>query len=95
MIIIICTAYSILSMTLRYYWFNVWFITLDANLKCSFKIALKVGLLDKTLNKVWWHICFHKYFWNLSSERHNMLTFYVLLCKISNISSSDFVDCGS
>ena len=36
LIVIICIVYSILSMTLRHYWFNVWFPKLDAYFKMHF-----------------------------------------------------------
>ena len=84
-------------MKLRQYWFNVSIPTLEAYLKCSFEIADKAGLLDKTLNTSLMAVLIHKRLWNLTYVRHNRLTVNALRRAISNFSASkcNFHNCVS
>ena len=47
-----CIVYSIPSMTLRQYWFYVWFPSLYANLECSFEIADDAALLENKFDGI-------------------------------------------
>ena len=60
---------------------------------CSFEIADKVVLLEKTLNTSLMAFLIHKRLWNFSYVRHNKLTFYDLRRTISNFPASNFNDC--
>ena len=45
-------------MMLRYYWFNVWFPTLDAYFKMQFWDRSMLFYLIRPLIEVWWHFLF-------------------------------------
>ena len=86
MVVIICSVYSILSMTIRHYWSNVWFHTLDAYLKMQLWDRGQSWRAWLDLEHKFDGILIHKRLWNLSCVRHNRLTFYALCRTISNVS---------